>query len=120
MVDVATGKAFARRTSSISAKLLDNPGWTIKVTLGGGRRSAASSAGEAARSYELGKIIRSEYVVRECVWVLRVVDLCVESHEKHRRRPQTTEGMCDFGRKGEAVQGPLRDLDVLNAVGISI
>ena len=71
-------------------------------------------------SYELGKVIRSEYVVWECVWVLRVVDLCVEPHEKHRLRPQSTEGMCDFGRKGEAVQGPLGDLDVLNAVGISI
>src|SRR5437773_12334000 len=28
--------------------------------------------------------------------------------------------MCDFGREGEAVQGPLGDLDVLNAVGVSI
>src|SRR5207249_3411352 len=66
------------------------------------------------------KIIRSEYVVWECVWVLRVVDLCVEPHEKHGLRPQSTEGMCDFGREGEAVQGPLGDLDVLNAVGVSI
>src|SRR5438067_9804911 len=28
--------------------------------------------------------------------------------------------MCDFGREGEAVQGPLGDLDILNAVGVSI
>jgi hypothetical protein len=76
---------------------------------------------EGARaSYELGKIIRSEYVVGERVWVPGVVDFCVEPQEKHRPRPQSTEGMCDFGREGEAVQAPLGDLDLLNAVGISI
>src|SRR5947207_8111236 len=65
-------------------------------------------------------MISSEYVVWECVWVLRVVDLCVKPHEKHRLRPQSTEGICDFGREGEAVQGPLGDLDILNAVDVSI
>jgi hypothetical protein len=49
--------------------------------------------------------------------VLRIVDLCVEPDEKHRLRPQSTEGMCDFRRKSEAVQGLLGDLDILNAGG---
>ena len=52
--------------------------------------------------------------------MLRVVDLCVEPNEKHRLRPQSAEGMCDFGRESEAVKGPLGDLDILNAVGVSI
>src|SRR5438477_1221259 len=71
-------------------------------------------------AHEFGKIMRSEYLVRYCVWALKFVDLCVEPHEEHRLRPQSTEGMCDFGRKGEAVHGSLGDLDVLNAIGISI
>ena len=70
-------------------------------------------------AHEFGKIIRSEYLVRYCVWVLKVVDLCVEPYEKHRLRPQSTEGMCHFWREGEAVQAVPGDLDILNTLGVS-
>src|SRR5713101_2246453 len=65
-------------------------------------------------------MFRTEYAVRDCVWVLGVMGFCVEPEEKHRLRPYSTEGMCDFGREGETVQRPLCDFDVVYAAGIPI